>query len=234
MTLTNLGGSGFLNGEWATVVSETGNPRTRRRTRSATRERRPFEQVMAYYWVTQSGSICRASASGGGCPSTATAARRIDQYGADNSFDEPPGAGGSLREGAVWTMRRTAKSSPTGHAIHFSQGFAFASTETGSARLRRLLGRRSATSFAVDHVTPSGAARVCADWARYNIRHGSTACGGSTPTCATRGSQRRGASRRPDLVWALFDIRNNLGRRADTMSSRVVGSSGRRCRGSCG
>ena len=37
VTLTNLDGSGYLSGDYANVVSETGNPRTRRRTRSATR-----------------------------------------------------------------------------------------------------------------------------------------------------------------------------------------------------
>src|SRR3954453_21407238 len=55
VTLTNLDGSGYLSRDYATVVSETGNPaysptNTFRYTRSDDR----FEQVMAYYWVTES------------------------------------------------------------------------------------------------------------------------------------------------------------------------------------
>src|SRR5215216_7339949 len=54
VTLTNLDGSGYLRGDWANVISETGNP-----AYSATNTfvyGRPddrFEQVMAYYWVTE-------------------------------------------------------------------------------------------------------------------------------------------------------------------------------------
>src|SRR5215472_8670260 len=54
VTLTNLDGSGYLSGDYATVVSETGN-----RAYSPanifryTRHQDEFEQVMAYYWITE-------------------------------------------------------------------------------------------------------------------------------------------------------------------------------------
>ncbi|MFL6252526.1 MAG: bacillolysin, partial [Actinomycetes bacterium] len=54
VTLTNLDGSGFLHGDYATVVSETGNPAySPTNTFRYTRHQDEFEQVMAYYWVTE-------------------------------------------------------------------------------------------------------------------------------------------------------------------------------------
>jgi zinc metalloprotease ZmpB len=54
VTLTNLDGSGFLRGDYATVVSETGNPAySPTNTFRYTRHQDEFEQVMAYYWVTE-------------------------------------------------------------------------------------------------------------------------------------------------------------------------------------
>src|SRR6266516_4719654 len=54
VTLTNLDGSGFLKGDYAAVVSETGNPAfSATNTFRYTRHQDEFEQVMAYYWVTQ-------------------------------------------------------------------------------------------------------------------------------------------------------------------------------------
>jgi len=52
--LTNLDGSGFLSGDYASVVSETGNPAySPTNTFNYTRSQDEFEQVMAYYWVTE-------------------------------------------------------------------------------------------------------------------------------------------------------------------------------------
>jgi hypothetical protein len=54
VALTNLDGSGFLRGDYATVVSETGNPAfSPTNTFRYTRHQDEFEQVMAYYWVTE-------------------------------------------------------------------------------------------------------------------------------------------------------------------------------------
>ena len=54
MTLTNLDGSGYLRGDWANVVSETGNPAySPTNTFIYTRHQDEFEQVMAYYWITE-------------------------------------------------------------------------------------------------------------------------------------------------------------------------------------
>ena len=51
--LTNLDGSGYLRGDWANVVSETGKPVSAKTGYVFNRHDDRFEQVMAYYWVTQ-------------------------------------------------------------------------------------------------------------------------------------------------------------------------------------
>src|SRR3954447_7592006 len=52
--LTNLDGSGFLHGDYATVYSETGNPAfSSSNSFFYTRSQDEFEQVMAYYWITE-------------------------------------------------------------------------------------------------------------------------------------------------------------------------------------
>ena len=52
--LTNLDGSGFLSGDYATVISETGNPAySPTNTFTYTRHQDEFEQTMAYYWITE-------------------------------------------------------------------------------------------------------------------------------------------------------------------------------------
>ena len=59
--LIGLDGSGFLRGTWANVVSETGNPAFETDcTFDYTRHDDRFEQVMAYYWVTQSQLYTRS------------------------------------------------------------------------------------------------------------------------------------------------------------------------------
>src|SRR5512144_3057756 len=54
VTLTNLDGSGYLNGDWANIRSETGDPAySPNNTFLYDRSDDRFEQVMAYYWVTE-------------------------------------------------------------------------------------------------------------------------------------------------------------------------------------
>jgi zinc metalloprotease ZmpB len=137
VTLTNLDGSGFLRGDWAAVVSETGNPAySPTNTFDYTRHQDEFEQVMAYYWITESQKYIQSLGFG----STRRAinkrpqAVRIDQWGQDNSFatDHPKnelrfGKGGvDDAEDAEVILHEY------GHAIHFSQNFAFASEQAGA------------------------------------------------------------------------------------------------------
>src|SRR6476619_1504687 len=89
VTLTDLDGSGFLRGRWANVVSETGNPAySPTNTFSHNRSQDEFEQVMAYYWVTQAQLyIQRLGFGSTRRPVNAESQDiRINQYGGDNSF----------------------------------------------------------------------------------------------------------------------------------------------------
>jgi zinc metalloprotease ZmpB len=87
--LTDLDGSGFLRGTWANVVSETGNPAfSATNTFTYRRDDDRFEQVMAYYWVTQAQRYIRSLGFGSTMPAVNAESQdvRINQLGFDNSF----------------------------------------------------------------------------------------------------------------------------------------------------
>ena len=135
--LTHLDGSGYLHGDYATVYSETGKPAYSATGNFAyTRSQDQFEQVMAYYWVTQAETYLQSLGFGSKYPAINNYPYkvRIDQYGADNSFttnhpiDEIRYGKGGVddAEDAEVILHEY------GHAIHYGQGFAFASEEAGA------------------------------------------------------------------------------------------------------
>src|SRR5690349_8836299 len=137
VTLTNLDGSGYLRGDWANVVSETGNPAySPTNTFVYTRHQDEFEQVMAYYWITESQKYIQSLGFGSTRPPVNKESQdvRINQWGQDNSFetDHPMdeiryGKGGvDDAEDAEVILHEY------GHAIHFSQNFVFGSEEAGA------------------------------------------------------------------------------------------------------
>ena len=137
VVLTNLDGSGFLRGDYANVISETGKPAfSPTNTFRYTRHQDEFEQVMAYYWVTQAQRYIHTLGFGETRPPIDNRPQnlRIDQWGADNSFatDHPKnelrfGKGGvDDAEDAEVILHEY------GHAIHFAQNFAFASEQAGA------------------------------------------------------------------------------------------------------
>jgi hypothetical protein len=135
--LTNLDGSGFLHGDYATVYSETGNPAfSPTNTFAYTRSQDEFEQVMAYYWITEAEKYIQRLGFGTTRRAIDNQPQkvRINQYGADNSFetDHPIleiryGKGGvDDAEDAEVILHEY------GHAIHSSQNFSFASEQAGA------------------------------------------------------------------------------------------------------
>jgi hypothetical protein len=135
--LTHLDGSGRLSGDYATVASETGNPAVSpTNTFRYTRNQDEFEQVMAYYWVTEAQTYIRSLGFGSTRRAIDNGPQRvrINQLGADNSFatDHPKdeiryGKGGvDDAEDAEVILHEY------GHAIHFAQGFSFDSAEAGA------------------------------------------------------------------------------------------------------
>jgi hypothetical protein len=135
--LTNLDGSGYLRGDWANVASETGNPAySPTNTFVYTRHQDEFEQVMAYYWITESQKYIQSLGFGTKYPPVNKESQdvRINQWGQDNSFetDHPKdeiryGKGGvDDAEDAEVILHEY------GHAIHDGSGFVFGSEEAGA------------------------------------------------------------------------------------------------------
>lgn len=89
VTLTNLDGSGYLRGEWANVVSETGAPAySPDNTFLYGRSDDRFEQVMGYYWATEAQKYIQSLGFGGTRRAINKESQdiRINQIGIDNSY----------------------------------------------------------------------------------------------------------------------------------------------------
>jgi hypothetical protein len=220
VTLTNLDGSGYLNGDWATVVSETGNPAySPTNTFQYTRSDDRFEQVMAYYWVTQSELYLQSLGFGKWLPPVDMQPQRvrIDQYGADNSFttDHPVlevrlGKGGvdDAEDGEVILHE-------LGHAIHFSQGFAFASNEAGA--ISEGFGDYWAVTVgdvvrSADGVVSREPLACVADWDSVSYTSTVPHCLRRVDTDLHYPADLNGEVHHDGQIWsrALFDIRNDL------------------------
>ena len=226
--LTNLDGSGFLNGDYATVKSSTGNPAySPTNTFRYTRKQDEFEQVMAYYWITEAQKYIHSLGFGESRrPINNQPQRvRINQYGVDNSFatDHPTlelrfGKGGvDDAEDAEVILHEY------GHAIHFSQNFSFASEEAGA--ISEGFGDYWAVTVsdvvAKSLGVPEQEPLPCvADW-------DSTSYTSTVPHCLRRvdtdlhyPGDLNGEVHHDGQIWsrALWDIRQGLGNvRADTV-----------------
>jgi hypothetical protein len=139
VTLTNLDGSGNLCGDYACVRTSTGDlAYSPTNTFEYTRHADEFEQVMAYYWITEAQKYVHSLGFGepGKLPGVDNVSQpvRINQYGVDNSFttDHPTneiryGKGGvDDAEDAEVILHEY------GHALHQGQGFQFASEQAGA------------------------------------------------------------------------------------------------------
>src|SRR5512133_1944722 len=228
VALTHLDGSGFLRGDYANVYSSTGSLAfSPTNTFAYTRHQDEFEQVMAYYWMTEAQKYIQSLGFGvtrrpvNNEPQDA----RIDQWGQDNSFetDHPKdelrfGKGGvDDAEDAEVILHEY------GHAIHFSQNFVFASEEAGA--ISEGFGDYWAVTVA-DVVSralgvPEREPLPCvADW-------DSTSYTNSVPHCLRRvdtdlhyPADLNGEVHHDGQIWsrALWDIRQALGHvKADTI-----------------
>jgi hypothetical protein len=226
--LTNLDGSGYLQGDYVSVKSSTGNPAYSPTGQFIyTRHQDEFEQVMAYYWITESEKYLQSLGFGTKYPAINNYPYRvrIDQYGADNSFttDHPTdeiryGKGGvDDAEDAEVILHEY------GHAIHFGQGFTFASEEAGA--ISEAFGDYWAADVSdvvakqlgVPEKTPFG---CLMDW-------DSTSYTSTVPHCIRRIDTNKhypedlvGEVHADGEIWsrALYDIHNALGHvEADTI-----------------
>jgi zinc metalloprotease ZmpB len=224
VALTNLDGSGYLRGDWAYVTSETGDPAySPDNTFLYNRHDDRFEQVMAYYWITEAQKYIQSLGFGSTSQLQAVnmkpQAVRINQWGQDNSFatDHPKdelrfGKGGvDDAEDAEVILHEY------GHAIHFSQNFVFASEEAGA--ISEGFGDYWAVTVS-NVIAPTPDAPCVADW-------DSTSYTSRVPHCLRRVDTNlhypqdlSGEVHHDGQIWsrALWDIRQALGNvRADTI-----------------
>ena len=224
VALTDLDGSGFLRGKWANVVSETGNPAySPTNTFAYNRSQDEFEQVMAYYWVTQAQLYIQRLGFGSKFRPVNAESQdiRINQYGADNSFwtNHPKdeirfGKGGvDDAEDAEVILHEY------GHAIQDSQVTNFGSSPEGGA-----IGEAFGDYWAVtvtDIVAHNGFDVPCvADWDSVSYTSGPSHCLRRVDTGKHYPEDAIGEVHADGEIWsrALWDIRNALGStQADTI-----------------
>ncbi len=223
VTLTNLDGSGTLTGDWAQIVSETGDP-ARSSTNTFTYHRNDdrFEQVMAYYWITEAQRYIQGLGFGTGkfSPVNKQSQRvRINQLGYDNSFatDHPVdelrfGKGGvDDAEDAEVILHEY------GHAIHFSQNFSFASEEAGA--ISEGFGDYWAADV-TNIVAPTPDPACVADWDSVSYTSTVPHCLRRVDTNLHYPTDLSGEVHHDGQLWsrALWDIRGALGHaKADTI-----------------
>src|SRR5512143_2521420 len=224
VTLTNLDGSGNLKGDWANVKSSTGPlANSPDNTFIYNRKDDQFEQVMAYYWVTEAQKYIQSLGFGGKRRPINKESQdvRIDQLGVDNSFSWDKkdllrfGKGGvDDAEDAEVLLHEY------GHAMQDSQMTPFGfgtSVEAGS------IGEGFADYLAVtvsNVIAPTPDPACVADW--DSVSYTST-----VPHCLRRVDRDlhypedlNGRVHHDGQIWsrALWDIRNALGNvRADTI-----------------
>ena len=219
--LTNLDGSGFLVGDWVQVVSETGDraysPSNEFRYR---RDDDRFEQVMAYYWITEAQKYIQRLGFGTSRRPVNRKSQnvRINQWGVDNSFatthkDELRFGKGGVddAEDAEVILHEY------GHAIHFSQGFAFASTEASA--ISEGFGDYWAVTVGTV-IAPTSDPACVADWDSVSYTASAPHCLRRVDTNLRYPADLNGAVHHDGLIWsrALWDIRQAVGNvTADTL-----------------
>ena len=226
--LTNLDGSGFLHGDYATIYSETGNPAfSPTNTFAYTRNQDEFEQVMAYYWITEAQKYIQSLGFGTTRRAIDNQPQkvRINQLGADNSFetDHPIleiryGKGGvDDAEDAEVILHEY------GHAIHSSQNFNFDPEENGA--ISEGFGDYWAVTVS-DVVSqrlgvPEREPLPCvADWDSTSYTSGPVHCLRRLDTNLHYPTDLNGEVHHDGQIWsrALWDIRQALGNmKADTI-----------------
>jgi zinc metalloprotease ZmpB len=228
VTLTNLDGSGFLHGDYATVVSETGNPAySPTNAFTYTRHQDEFEQVMAYFWITEAQKYVHTLGFGESrrAIDNRPQAVRINQLGYDNSFatDHPKnelrfGKGGvDDAEDAEVILHEY------GHALHFAQNFSFASEQAGAisegfadywaVTVSDVVSRR----LGVATLTP---VPCVADWDSVSYTSTVPHCLRRVDTDLHFPTDLSGEVHHDGQIWsrALWDIRQRLGNvKADTL-----------------
>jgi len=222
VTLTNLDGSGYLQGDWANVRGETGTPAySQANTFLFGRSDDRFEQVMAYYWVTEAQKYIQSLGFGSTLRAINKESQdiRINQYGIDNSYSWDKhdvlrfGKGGvdDAEDGEVILHE-------LGHQIHFSESVTFYSSYESDAIGEGFGDYWAATvSEVVGGVQPDPA--CIAEWDSVSYTAGPVHCLRRLDTDLMYPGGMNGRIHHDGQIWshALWNLRTSLGNvRADT------------------
>ena len=224
--LTDLDGSGYLSGKWANVRNSTGDQaRSTTGQFHYTRSDDRFEQVMAYYWVTEAQKYIQRLGFGTTLPPVNMESQdvRLNQWGQDNSYSWDKhdvirlGKGGvdDAEDGEVIVHEY-------GHAVHDSQVVGFGSSLDAGA-IGEAFGDYLAVTVGLEvaGAPAPGIDPACvADWDAVSYD-------ATTPTCLReidldiKLAQRRNQVHYDGQIWsrALWDIRNGLGA---TQADRII------------
>jgi zinc metalloprotease ZmpB len=226
--LTNLDGSGYLRGDYADVYSSTGDLAfSPTNTFAYTRSDDRFEQVMAYYWITEAQKYVHSLGFGSTLPAVNSEPQnvRINQWGVDNSFETTHpkdelrfGKGGvDDAEDAEVILHEY------GHALHAAQNFNFGPEQNGA--ISEGFGDYWAVTVS-DVVSqslgvPEREPLPCvADWDSTSYTSGPVHCLRRLDTNLHYPADLSGEVHHDGQIWsrALWDIRNALGNvKADTI-----------------
>ncbi|MBA2333039.1 MAG: M36 family metallopeptidase [Actinobacteria bacterium] len=223
VTLTNLDGSGTLTGDYANIRNQTGDDAyspTNEFLYGRSDDR--FEQVMAYYWITEAQNYFQDLGFGTGKPyrpvNEESQDVRINQWGVDNSYSWDKhdvlrfGKGGvDDAEDAEVILHEY------GHAVHDAQGVDLQGVEAGG------IGEGFGDYLAVtisNHIAPTPDAPCVADWDAVSYTSTVPHCLRRIDTAAHYPENLSATSvHRNGLIWsaALWDIQKEIGRiKADT------------------
>ncbi|GGK95836.1 M36 family metallopeptidase [Deinococcus radiotolerans] len=220
VTLTDLDGSGYLSGRYARVVSETGTPVYGAGPFNFTRDQDQFEQVMAYYWVTEAQKYIQSLGFGSELRAVNSDQQqvKVSQYGVDNSYqnDQPDiirlGKGGvdDAEDGEVIVHEY-------GHAVHAAQVPGFGtSLEAGSIgeAFGDYLALTVGQAVAKANGAPIRTDLPCiADWDSVSYTSAAPHCLRRTDTNKHYPEDVRGEVHADGEIWsrALWDLRQGLG-----------------------
>jgi hypothetical protein len=217
VTLTNLDGSGTLTGDWANIRNETGdNAYSPDNTFLYGRSDDRFEQVMAYYWVTEAQKYIQSLGFGTGTyrpVNKESQDLRINQWGQDNSYSWDKHDVIRLGKGGVDDAEDAEVIlHEYGHAVHDAQGVDLQGVEAGG------IGEGWGDYLAVtvsNYLAPTPDAPCVADWDSVSYTVAVPHCLRRVDTKAHYPENLSATSvHRNGLIWsaALWDIRNAIGR----------------------
>ncbi len=214
-TLTHLDGSGYLHGDYAYVDSSTGPLATA--PFSYNRHDDQFEQVMAYYWVTQAQLYLQEL----GFRNVNNEPQRIkiNQYGVDNSYYNGAAKDDLLRfgKGGVDDAEDAEViDHEYGHAIQDSQVPGFGSSPDAGA-----IGEGFSDFWAQEvssRYAPTPDPSCIADWDSVSYTRGPVHCLRRTDGRKTYPASLVGEVHADGEIWsaALNDLRLALGSNAKT------------------